>query len=87
MIDTHDMTLTEAERTSPAWLSMKAKFQARLEKLRLRNDDPTLTEMETATLRGRIQCLKEVLSLDKVPPRVTAAQQTFVQSGRASQWS
>lgn len=65
-----DMTLSEAERQSPAWHSMKAKFQARLEKLRQRNDKP-MTELETATLRGHIECLKAVLALDAVPPKVS----------------
>lgn len=62
-----DIVLTDEERGSPAWRSLKAKFEARLEKMRRDNDNPNLTDVETATLRGHIACLKAVLALDKPP--------------------
>lgn len=66
--------LTKEERTSPVWLSIKAKLQAKLEELRIKNDDAKLTDVETATLRGHLRMLKAFLALGNEPPvRVATA--------------
>ncbi|HET8727584.1 MAG TPA: hypothetical protein VFO41_08760 [Alphaproteobacteria bacterium] len=62
-----DIVLTDEERASGAWRALKAKFEAILDRKRKENDNPNLTDVETATLRGHIACLKAVLALDKPP--------------------
>lgn len=64
--------LSDDERTSPVWLSIKAKLEKKLEELRLQNDNPKLTDVETATLRGHLKCLKSVISLGDKPPEMMA---------------
>lgn len=61
--------LTSAERTSPLWLRLRSHLQERLAKARARNDG-ALAPDETARLRGRIACLKDLLALeeDRPPP-------------------
>lgn len=59
--------LSEEERMSATWASIKIKVQARLQVMRERNDQP-MTESETATLRGHIACLKGFLTLEKNRP-------------------
>lgn len=63
-----DDLLTQEERSSPVWQSMRAHFERMLAKLRIENDNPELTAVETATLRGRIECLKSIRDLGKEPP-------------------
>ena len=63
-----DFYLTEDERTSGVWTSLKDRLERKLAELRVKNDDPTLTDVETATLRGHIECLKGVISLGREPP-------------------
>lgn len=62
--------LSEADRQSPLWRKLKAYFEARLEKNRARNDSPTLSEAETAALRGAIAELKHMTRLDQPVPLV-----------------
>lgn len=67
--------LTEEERQSPVFRSLCIRLDAKLDVLRKRNDDATLSDLQTATLRGHIACLKSVLSLAKAPrvePPMTA---------------
>ena len=59
--------LTDGERHHPFWMRLVAHLGEELRQLRGRNDGP-LTEIETATLRGRIQCLKSLIALGDVPP-------------------
>ena len=63
-----DNFLTEDERTSGVWTSLKDRLERKLAELRVKNDDPTLTDVETATLRGHIACLKATLALGNEPP-------------------
>ncbi len=67
-----DFFLTEEERTSPVWLSLKARLERKLIELREKNDSQKLTDVETATLRGHIECLKAVLALGREPPPMVA---------------
>lgn len=55
--------LTTGEKLSPIWARLKAHFEAELQVLRARNDNPKLTEAETAALRGNISRLKAILAL------------------------
>ena len=63
------MNLTPGEVQTVVWLKIQAHFQDRLASMRKRNDNP-LSELETATLRGRIAEIKEILSLAEPPPVV-----------------
>ena len=64
--------LTEDERASGIWQNLKGHLDGMLEKKRRENDNPKLTDVETATLRGHIECLKAVISLGNTPPAMTA---------------
>ena len=68
MKQTTDFYLTYDERTSPVWMSVCAHIARMLDGKRNDLENPKLTEVETATLRGHIQCLKAVLALGKEPP-------------------
>ena len=54
--------LTDADRHSITWARLKAHLEAELADCRTRNDGPMGLE-DTLTLRGRIHCLKDLLSL------------------------
>lgn len=82
-----DIKLTESERQSPAWRTIKTKIDAQLEKLRRQNDNPSLTDVETATLRGHIACLKVLATLDTVPPAVPAERPVLARAARTGTWS
>lgn len=64
--------LTEDERTSPVWHSVRGHLERMLAKKRERNDNSKLTDVETATLRGHIECLKAFIALGSQPPMMTA---------------
>lgn len=68
-----DNFLTQDERTSPVWASVKVHLERMLAKKRVENDNPKLTAVETATLRGHIECLNAFLSLGHEPPPKIAA--------------
>lgn len=62
--------LTSGERMSPLWMRLKAHFEAELQLMRMRNDNPKLTEQDTAALRGNISRLKATIALgDDRPPQ------------------
>lgn len=65
--------LTQDERTSPVWQSVQTHLERMLAKKRIENDNPKLTDVETATLRGHINCLKAMLALGDKPPVMTAS--------------
>ena len=67
-----DFHLTREERESPVWLSLKDRLERKLVELRTHNDNPKLTDVETATLRGHIQLLKAFIALGAKPPAMTA---------------
>lgn len=67
-----DNFLTEEERSSSAWKTIKEHLERLLAKKRVENDNPKLTDVETATLRGHIECLKAVIALGRTPPPMTA---------------
>lgn len=61
--------LTDGERHHPLWTRLSAHLSEKLAQLRVKNDG-ALTEQETATLRGEINCLKRVIALGHEPPRI-----------------
>ena len=67
-----DFYLTDEERTSATWKSVQAHLERMLAKKRIENDNPKLTDVETATLRGHVQALKAILALGTKPPAMTA---------------
>ncbi len=67
-----DFYLTDDERMSPVWESVRGHLERMLAKKRIENDSPKLTDVETATLRGHIQCLNAMLALGRKPPPVAA---------------
>lgn len=54
--------LSEGEKLHPLWLRLKAYLEGELQRLRIVNDKPK-TELETARLRGRIDCTKAIIGL------------------------
>ena len=68
-----DNFLTDDERTSPVWQSVRAPLERMLAKRRIDNDNLRLTPVETATLRGHINCLKAILALGDKPPAMVAS--------------
>ncbi len=64
--------LTVEERNSPVWASVLTHIERMLAKKRTENDNPKLTDVETATLRGHIQCLIALRALGRTPPPMTA---------------
>lgn len=67
-----DFHLTDDERSSAVWQSLRGRLEEMLAKKRVENDNPDLTDVETATLRGHLACLKAILALGKEPPAMTA---------------
>lgn len=61
--------LSDGEKLNPLWVRLKAHFETRLQSLRIRNDSAKLTEAETASIRGHIQCLKAVIALGDDRPQ------------------
>ncbi len=76
--------LSDEERKSGVWRKVQEHLEAMLAKKRLENDNPKLTDVETATLRGHINCLKAFLALGKTPPEMTA---TNARPGARVDWS
>ena len=62
-----DFDLTAHDKASSLWLRLRAHLEDRLAATRARND-ATLTEQDTATLRGEIRCLKQLMRLGDDPP-------------------
>lgn len=56
-----------------AWHGLRTWAEGQLKKAREKNDSATLSEMETAALRGEIRFIKRFLALPK-----TAAQELVV---------
>lgn len=73
-----DFHLTDEERLSSTWQSVQRHLQRMIEKKRQENDNPKLTDVQTATLRGHIECLKAMLALGKKPPEMVAPAARYV---------
>jgi hypothetical protein len=60
--------LTDQERVTPLWIRLMAHFDDRLRRLRLQNDNATLTAEQTAAIRGEIACVKALQRLNTPRP-------------------
>lgn len=63
MSDPVSFELTEGEKSHPLWRRLRAHMEDRLAGHRVRNDDGSMTETQTAALRGQIKCLKGLIAL------------------------
>ena len=66
----NDFILGPADRNSGLWRRLASYLEARLEELRRQNDNSHLDERQTASLRGRIAQVNELLALAKPAPEV-----------------
>lgn len=57
-----EFTLSAHDKAQGLWLRLNAHLEERLTDARVRND-ASLTEPETAMLRGEIRCLKKLINL------------------------
>jgi hypothetical protein len=57
------MKLTYTEIHTPLWQKLEAHYKNELTSLRLRNDGFSVSELETAQLRGQIKQIKMFLEL------------------------
>lgn len=64
--------LTEDERNSPVWQSVRTRLQDMLAKKRVDNDNPKLDRDATLVLRGHIELLKAFIALGNEPPPTVA---------------
>jgi hypothetical protein len=68
-----DFELTSHDRSSSLWVRLEAHLVEMVAAARRKNDDETITEQQTAALRGRIKCLKSLIALGADRPTVTGA--------------
>ena len=64
------MKLNEAQTTNPLWHALRAHYTARLQQLRVENDNTRLSETATAELRGRINECKLFLEMESPDPEI-----------------
>lgn len=58
------VVLDEHELRSTVWLKIKAHLEAELAERRAYNDGHSLTDVETATIRGEIKQIKRLLRFE-----------------------
>ena len=68
-----DDFLTDDERNSAVWQSVRGRLEQMLAEKRIENDNPKLTPDNTLVLRGHIQLLKAFIALGRKPPEMVAA--------------
>jgi hypothetical protein len=57
------------DRHDPTWVSIRRHLDEEIERWRKANDNPKLSESETAAVRARIAAIKDLLAL---PERLAA---------------
>jgi hypothetical protein len=67
-MDSEPFILSDSERRNPLWLKLREHFAQMLANKRGNNDDPNLTEIKTAKIRGEINLLKAIIALGDEPP-------------------
>ncbi len=65
--------LTEDERNSAVWKSVRVRLQDMLARKRIDNDNPKLDRDSTLVLRGHIELLKAFIALGNEPPPTVAS--------------
>lgn len=68
-----DDPLDRRDFNGATWARLETYLRARIADLRQQNDRPQNTEQQTATLRGRILELKELLALPQAAPAEDAS--------------
>ena len=63
----NNFRLSANDKAQPLWRSLCDALTAELE-LQRRKNDHAMTEQQTAALRGRIACLKEIIALGNDRP-------------------
>ena len=58
---------TDGERLHPLWVRLRVELEERLQRCRCKNDG-ALDVHDTAMIRGKIECLKGIISLGDEPP-------------------
>jgi hypothetical protein len=66
-----DFALTANDKASSLWLRLRAHLEERLSAARMVNDNASLSEQDTAALRGRIRLLKSLIALGDDRPVIT----------------
>jgi hypothetical protein len=69
MTEPQMLVLSTEDKRSPLWGRLMARCERRLADLRIQNEGDK-SEVETATLRGRIAEVKALLALDKELPEM-----------------
>lgn len=67
----NDFELSANDKAQGLWLRLREHFTEMLAAARVRNDNETLTEQQTAALRGRIKCLRSIIALGDDRPNMT----------------
>lgn len=62
---TEKFALSLGEKRTEVWLRLKKHLEETLEKARRKNDDPALTQEQTAALRGEIAAYKKLIALGR----------------------
>lgn len=63
--------LSDHDKAQGLWVRLKAHLEDMLAAARVRNDNETLTEQQTAALRGRIKTLRSLIALGEDRPIMT----------------
>jgi hypothetical protein len=69
MNEVETFRLNQNDRGSATWSRLLAHLRDELIAMRAKNDSP-LDEHQTATLRGKIAMLKQIIELDKIEPEI-----------------
>ena len=64
-VDNYDSMGGKFDKFSGSWLFIKKWAKQELYELRMNNDSMSLSEIKTASLRGKIKQLKRLLSLEE----------------------
>ena len=62
------MILSAGDKLSPVWVVLKKHAAERLESLRAKLENESLSEVQTASLRGRIAEVRALLALENERP-------------------
>lgn len=73
--------LDATDEASPCWQKLKAHYERRLADYRLRLEMPSLTDNESAVLRGRIAEVKALLAINNELPSIPNEQQRPLSAG------
>lgn len=67
------MKIDQHRATNPLWHELREYYRARLEQLRIENDNPNLDPEATAAMRARISEIKMFLAMEADPIDIKVA--------------